>query len=530
MKITFLPANRSADIAPEETVLAAARRAAVAIDAVCGGQGHCGHCRVQIIQGLTTPPTAAERRLLGSDALARGIRLACCVCAASDLVVSVPSAPAASANLTAAHGRSPHASYGVAWDIGTTTVEASLWELSQGQLLARAARRNEQCAFGADVLSRVYAAMESAEALAQVQAAVVHTLNDLLRDLCTAAEISPNEISDLVAVGNTAMGHLLLGISPAPLARAPYTPVFTAQQCVCAATLGLCVHPCATLTLLPAIAGHVGSDCTAMLLAADLDQSTKTVLAIDIGTNGELALRHGERLFCCSTAAGPAFEGASIRHGMRALPGAIAQVSLAGDDLALRTVADAAPVGLCGSGLLDAAAVLLRCGAMSETGRLLTEREARAAALAEPIVRRLVPWEQSCAITLATAPDGSPILLTQQDLRELQLAKAAIRAGAEILLQQAGLRAEELDALLLAGAFGSHLCPESALAIALLPAVPPERIHPIGNAALRGAELALLSPSQRERACALAAAAQHIDLSAHPDFQDLYIDAMCFDF
>lgn len=284
--------------------------------------------------------------------------------------------------------------------------------------------------------------------------------------------------------------------------------------------------PPAAVHLLPNIAGHVGSDITAMMLAAGIDKLRGNHVAIDIGTNGEVvAVRDGE-MVCCSTAAGPAFEGACIRSGMRAAAGAIERVDVIDGDLSIAVIDDAPPLGLCGSGLIDAIAALLNCGALLPSGRLLMKEEA--ANLPPAIAARIVEENGAPAFLLATTAVGTPILLTQQDIGEVQLAKAAILAGIRTLLQELGISEDVLDSVLLAGAFGNYIRRESALAIGLLPAVSAEKIIPIGNAAGAGASMALLSLDERKRAAELAAAARHIELSMNEVFQEFYISAMQF--
>jgi uncharacterized 2Fe-2S/4Fe-4S cluster protein (DUF4445 family) len=263
-----------------------------------------------------------------------------------------------------------------------------------------------------------------------------------------------------------------------------------------------------------------------MMLAAEIDKLQGNHVAIDIGTNGEVVAVRDGRMVCCSTAAGPAFEGACIRSGMRAAAGAIERVDVADGDISIAVIDDAAPLGLCGSGLIDAIAALLECGALLPSGRLLTREEA--ADLPPALAARMVEDDGAPAFLLAESADGTPILLTQQDIREVQLAKGAILAGIQTLLQELGISEEDLDSVLLAGAFGNYIRRESALAIGLLPSVAAEKIVPIGNAAGAGASMALLSLHERQRAAELAATVRHVELSANEAFQEFYISAMQF--
>ena len=603
MTITFLPSGVQTEVSSHETLLRAAERAGVLIDAACGGALKCGKCKVRIFAGSCSPLTDAERQLLTPTEIELGFRLACCTTAEGDLEIVVPDshggstrkksmaqlpedlvfAPAVNLRsvtvpratmehqvdslnrlratlelpqLTVAPAVLPdlqqaldakrgkvtavlrgeelltllsgeeRACYGVSFDIGTTTVVGTLWDLTDGKALASAARTNDQSVFGADVISRIQFSLAEADNLSLLQKKVRFTLNSILTELCLAADLSPRSIYDVTVVGNTTMSHLFLGVSPKPMSRTPFAPAFTEAQTLSAAELGLSVHPRAAVHLLPNIAGHVGSDITAMMLTAGIEKRSGNHVAIDIGTNGEVvAVRNGE-LVCCSTAAGPAFEGACIRSGMRAAPGAIERVDMADGDITIAVIDDAAPLGLCGSGLIDAIAALLQCGALLPSGRLLTKEEA--ADLPPCIAARITEVDSAPAFRLAEGADGVPILLTQQDIREVQLAKGAILAGIRTLLHELGISEDELDSVLLAGAFGNYIRRESALAIGLLPTVPVEKIIPIGNAAGAGASMALLSLPQRQRADRLSRMVRHVELSIHPVFQDLYIDAMQF--
>ena len=603
MTITFLPSGIQTEISSDETLLAAARRAGVSIDASCGGAVKCGKCKVRISKGSASPLTDAERGLLSPIELELGFRLACCTMAESDLelivddrhsgstrkksmaklpdgfvfspavtlrTVTVPRAdmehqtdalnrlrtaldlptlmPAVGtlsdlqkaldakrgkvtavlrgSELIALLGGEETACYGVAFDIGTTTVVGTLWDLRDGTALASAARTNDQGVFGADVISRIQFSMAQEENLELLQKKVLFTLESILTELCLTAEISPRSIYDVTVVGNTTMSHLFLGVSPKPLSRTPFAPVFTEAQTLPASTLTLPVHPRAAVHLLPNIAGHVGSDITAMMLAAGIDRLRGNHVAIDIGTNGEVVAVCDGRMVCCSTAAGPAFEGACIRSGMRAAAGALERVDVVDGDISIAVIDDSAPLGLCGSGLIDAIAALLECGALSPSGRLLTWEEA--ADLPPAIAARMVEEGGAPAFLLAESASGTPILLTQQDIREVQLAKGAILAGIQTLLQELGISEDKLDSVLLAGAFGNYIRRESALAIGLLPAVSTEKIVPIGNAAGAGASMALLSLDERKRATELAIAAHHVELSMNEVFQEFYISAMHF--
>lgn len=420
--------------------------------------------------------------------------------------------------------------YGVAFDIGTTTIMGSLHDLNSGKALAIGAATNPQNVFGADVISRITYASSSG-GLEKLQRKVIEALNGIIEELVGEAGIDRDKIYEAVAVGNTTMSHLFLGVDPTYLAPAPFIPAYQRPEILEAAEIGLAINPGGQVVVLPNIAGYVGSDTLGVILATGLEQRRDRCAVIDIGTNGELALAAEGRILTCSTAAGPAFEGAQIKHGMRAADGAIEAVKIVGDKLTLKVIGGTAPRGLCGSGLIDAAAELLKAGVIEPSGRLANP-ETTGRKLPSPLSSRLRPGKGGFGFLLAGSGEGTSgkeVLLTQPDIRELQLAKGAIYAGLQVLLQEAGLEESDLDQVLLAGAFGNYIRKESAREIGLLPSIPLEKIAPVGNAAGRGARMALVSRSERARAFALPDLVEHVELSARADFQEAFIKALPFE-
>ena len=411
--------------------------------------------------------------------------------------------------------------YGLAIDIGTTTAVTMLWDLSTFECLGTAARTNPQSLYGGDVISRIQHCAMSETGLSELQCCIIGCVNDMIEELAQKHGVAPLHIYDITVVGNTTMGHLFLGIDPKPLARSPFAPVFTEGQRRRAYELNLSSAPLANVYFLPHMAGHVGADITGVLLSTGINEKQGAYLAIDIGTNGEILLSHNGKVLACSTAAGPAFEGACIYKGMRAAEGAIERVSIQDEDISISTIGDKPAVGICGSGLIDAVAALIKLGVIDSSGKMLTRAEA--AHLPQGIAQRITEHEGKPAFALS-----GEVMLTQQDIREVQLAKGAIRAGAETLMQSIGLAASDLDGVLLAGAFGSYIDKLSALEIGLLPDVSPEKIASVGNAAGAGASMALMSAAARKKAEVLAAEVKHIELSANPQFQEKYIEAMGF--
>lgn len=426
-------------------------------------------------------------------------------------------------------GNTLERSYGLAIDIGTTTVVIYLMDLNKGTVLASGAVTNPQRVFGADVISRITYASTGPDHLRQLQTTVMDGINKIIDDLCSESGVRHQEIYQAVVVGNTTMSHLFLGIDPTYLAPAPFIPVFRQAVQLEAHELGLNILETGQVKVLPNVAGYVGADTVGVMLAIGVDRLPGITLAIDIGTNGEMILAGQNRILTCSTAAGPAFEGAEIRYGMRAADGAIEGVWIT-DDVQLAVIGGGKPQGICGSGLIDVISEMARTGVVSPTGRM-AGTPAQLEKLPPLIRERLRRTEQGLEFVLvwgSESASGEDIVLTQKDVRELQLAKGAIRAGIQILLTDMGISPEQIDRVLLAGAFGNYIKKESALGIGLLPSLPLERIHAIGNAAGDGAKIALLSMVEKTRASDLAFKAEHIELSTRKEFQDQFVKALSF--
>ncbi len=414
-------------------------------------------------------------------------------------------------------------SYGVAVDLGTTSVVVMLADLSTGTVLGVESRLNGQANFGADVISRIHATMD-ANSVQPLQRAAVATINAALDALLKKTGVDRNSVYEVVVAGNTCMNHLFLGIDPRSLALAPYQPVVTDPVSTSAAELGLAVNPSGRVYTLPNIAGFVGSDTVAVILATGMHRSDEIKLAIDLGTNGEMVLGNRHRLLSCSTAAGPAFEGAKISCGMRATEGAIERVWIDGDAVKLQVIGGGQPIGVCGSGLLDAVAQMRSAGILNESGRMATP-DRDTSGLPARLAQRLRFDGKNGAFVLGQRGKRQ-VALTQGDIRELQLAKGAIRAGISILLKEYGIELADVSEILLAGAFGSFINPASARAIDLVPWMPIERITAVGNAAGQGAAMALLSTDLRAEATEIARFVEYIELSARPDFMDQFMDAL----
>ena len=458
----------------------------------CGGHGICGKCAVRV-EGELSPMSETESEALkkGGHNPNEGWRLCCLADARGDVSLYYNTSKPALQGLLAGFSKEfslcpPHMGNGIgmAVDIGTTTVAAYLFDLTDGRLLDSVCRENPQKVHGADVISRVgYALAGGAD---ELRVEIGHCLEELAKEMSDRADVSAPDT--VVAVGNTAMLHLLTATDPSPLSAAP----FVLKRRFGEWEAGRYYPPC--------ISAYVGADMTAAMLASDMCRQEKTSLLLDVGTNGEMALLHGGRLLCCSTAAGPAFEGAGITCGSLAIPGAVCAVKVVDGALRCETIDNKPAVGLCGTGLIDAVAALLEVGVLEDSGYMEED-----------------------------APLGdSGLILTRADIRQVQLAKAAIRAGIDTLLHEAGVGYEEIDTVYLAGGFGSYLHPESCAAIGMIPRELIGKLQVLGNAAGRGASLILLSAEELAAAEEIARRATTLELSSSMVFMEKYVDSMMF--
>jgi uncharacterized 2Fe-2S/4Fe-4S cluster protein (DUF4445 family) len=409
--------------------------------------------------------------------------------------------------------------YGLAVDIGTTKVAAYLVDLVSGETAAKAGAMNPQIAYGEDVISRITYANEHADGAQTLQTRLIETLNNLLADLCIEALAAREQVVEAVLVGNTAMHHLLVGLPVKQLGESPYVAAASDAMQFPAAEIGLELAPGAYVYLPPNLAGYVGADHIAMLLGAELTTPDLTTLALDIGTNTEISLIHQGRHFSCSCASGPAFEGAHIKDGMRAAPGAIERVRLSGDKVQVHTINAQPAVGICGSGILDIVAELRKAGLLDARGAL---------GGAHPRLSGTGRGAEFVLVSAAETGTGREVKISRADVNEIQLAKGAIRAGIDVLLARAGLAETEIQSFLVAGAFGTYLDIDSAVTIGMFPRLPRDRYAQVGNAAGSGARALLVSLGQRELADELSRRVQYVELANHPDFMKIYVHALAF--
>jgi uncharacterized 2Fe-2S/4Fe-4S cluster protein (DUF4445 family) len=420
--------------------------------------------------------------------------------------------------------------FGIAFDLGTTTVVATLLDLSTGTPVAVDSMLNQQQPFGADVITRISAVMMDPAALARLSGLAHDTLAELARSVCESGGVDPAEVYEVAVAGNATMTHIALGIDPEPLGVAPFIMSTRLYPEILAADLGIGVHPRARAVVFPAFGAYVGGDITAGLLASGMDRDSRTRLFVDIGTNCEIVLGNREWLLATAAPAGPAFEGAAIRCGMRAADGAIEVVSMTPEAIELKVIGDAEPAGLCGSGLVDAVTSLVRLGLLDGSGRLVPEDQA--AELAPGLASRLTMLGQERVFVLHWRGEpgdvAASIYLSQRDVRELQFAKAAIATGWQILCEEAGLAPGDIQQVLLAGSFGSYLSPANAIRIGLVPKLPAARVVSAGNVAGEGAKMALLSVRERAGGLALLEEVRYVELSDRADFNDRFVDQLAF--
>lgn len=568
-KVTFIREGMSIEIADGTTLLEAEIQAGLGPDAPCGGQGKCGKClvkadgrivkacqeRVQgdveidtlitqqkhaiLTEGLTRPVAfkpgleicrVTLEKATPGDNRSDWERLLCEVREHSELqmeYVQPDLALAASLydkrkqasdwyvlhsmhQILAITEEKP-AVYMAAFDIGTTTVVGYLMDVSDGHVCAIESRMNPQAQYGADVIMRANYALE--HGVETLSSCIRSAINELLQKLAEKAGIHPEDIYQVSIVGNTCMHHLFLGISPGSLVHAPYNPAFSERLTLKAADYGLQIYPKAELLMLPDIAGYVGADTCGCLLALRQDLKDDISLMIDIGTNGEMVLGNKEKLAACSTAAGPAFEGAKIECGMRGAAGAVDHVSYEDGTWKYTTVDGQPAIGLCGSGLIDLVAQLYQAGLVDEMGHLESGQE-------DDSIFVLVPPEQ--------AGNERGVYLTQKDVREVQLAKAAIAAGIQLLMKELNITEKDIAHVYIAGAFGNYMNPVSACAIGLLPPELESRVEPVGNAAGEGAKIALLNRDELQCTDTLVKDICFLELAASAEFQDTFVDELAF--
>jgi uncharacterized 2Fe-2S/4Fe-4S cluster protein (DUF4445 family) len=523
--ISFKPDGKQISIHQGATVMEAAGQAGIILNTFCGGIGTCKKCMIKI------EPSGEEV-------------LACQYRIKSDLTVTIPEDSRFFEHKILTHGiereidqadsiyekylakTSADKIFGIAVDIGTTTVVAKLVNMIDGRCLASEAELNPQSKYGDDVISRI-AYAHNEKNLSELHLVITDCINKLMAKLCDKAGIEADCIYEMCIVGNTTMNHIFLELPVSQLGQSPYQAFSVDSYDLPAEKLNISMNPAGNIHTVENIAGFVGSDTTAVALAIDIDSAEEMTLVIDIGTNGEIVLGTKDKLYSASCAAGPALEGARITCGSRATEGAIEAVVVNDDDIDLDVIGNCPARSICGSGLIDAVAVLLELGVIDLTGRFVDPEKLKGN-ISPAIFSRINEKDGEPAFVLFENDDGGRVFLRQKDIRETQLAKAAIRAGIKLLQNKIGLEDDDIKHVLLAGAFGNYIRKESALRIGLLPKVPLERIVFVGNAASSGARMTLISQHYRDKSRELSKKIEYVEIAHEPEFQDVFADSILF--
>lgn len=590
-KIDFEPIGKRIEVDHTCTLLEAAHSAGIELASICGGTGTCEQCRVQILSGNAAPANLVERNTYSNDMIQKGWRLACQTEVQDSLKVYIPpdslttpqrlqtegieeirefiplfkvvelktaspdsqSDPQNSQNkpelIFDASQKKLHADfenkyiqaknglkvviknnqavyfcepseniYGIAVDLGTTKIAAYLMDLEKNSIAVKSSAPNPQIHYGEDVISRIQYCMEHPEGSKLLQEKVVETLNLLLQQMCDQVNARTDQVIEGVVAGNTAMHHLFAGLPVKQLGLSPYTPSVKNAFYIDACDIGLKIFPYAKIYLPEIIAGYVGADHVTMMIGSETGESTDTVMAIDIGTNTEISLVSDGLIYSCSCASGPAFEGAHIQEGMRAADGAIERVKIDGDKVNYQTIGNLPPIGICGSGILDVIAEMRRNNIINERGNFNSH----------PNVRETGHLKEFVLAPAAKSGCNHDIVITKRDINEILLAKGAIQTGIEILLRTAGITADNLDRVIIAGAFGTYLNINSAIQIGMFPNLDIARFKQVGNAAGTGARMMLVSDEFRRKGTELIARTQYVELTLYPEFQKVYLQSLRF--
>jgi len=530
--------DRTISTEPGQTLLEALVESGVLLRADCGGRGRCGKCKIRIIEPDNTDSedNLPDSGVLSREEIADGYRLGCRVDVLGDMTVDIPESSMLTPEVaqkgpttlpdTIPVSRTPSAPYGIAVDLGTTTIALYLCDLNLGKVVASISLRNPQVMLGDDVMSRITAVSQKPGTLKRLQKMAVKAMEWGAGSLCRSSGVDPLTIDTMVIVGNSTMVHMFLGEDPSSIGVYPYEPLFKEERRVSAGSLGLLFNPDAEVRTLPLISGFLGADIVGATLAVDLGHKAEGTLLVDVGTNGEIIILGKNGYFATSGATGPAFEGASIRHGMHAISGAIDAVKVdAQTGKAVCSVIQKNPKqpkkvsGLCGSGVVSAVAELYRAGLILNDGRFNTEAAPDLFQYEDELPEYiLAPGRETLS--------GMAVTLAQKDIRAIQLAKGALYAAIQMLCNEKGY--ERPSRLLIAGAFGSYIDKEDALTIGLFPDLPLDHIEIVGNAAGAGAVLTLFDDNYRIKAEELVRDTEVLELALHPDFQDIFIKSLAF--
>ncbi len=549
-EIMFQPDGKRGRFQEGTSLLAAARELGIDINAICGGAVSCGKCIVEIQgdRGNVSEVTEEEKKLLGEAMIAQGYKLACYTTVHGRVSVMVPKESRTGSQRLQTEGNETPIKvdplvtvqdgmvlyngerigvygagvYGFAVDIGSTKLAGYLLDLETGKVLGVDSMMNPQISVGEDIITRLTFAMKGEENRKKVQTTTLNGIRDMLNDVCHRSNVSTEEVYDFVFVGNSVMQHFLLNVDPFPLARAPFMPVDLSHKNLAASSMNI-GNQNGRVHVLPLVAGFIGADCIAAALSTGIHNATKPGFMIDIGTNTEIVLGNRDRIVAASCASGPAFEGAHIKHGMRASTGAIESVWIDAETLDpdIKTIEDAAPLGICGSGMIDVLAEMLRTGIMDTSGRIRPQTDSNRVRKGDDSLEYVVAWSGDLSL-------GKDIVITQRDIRELQKGKAAMYAGARVLMDRLEYSPGGISKVYMAGAFGSYIERESAIRIGMIPEFSLGSIEQVGNAAGTGARMVLLSRLARKEAQEMQGTIEYVELATDPDYQKAYVEAMMF--
>ncbi len=498
------------------------------VDNACNGNGTCGKCKVKILSDIDELMTETERKLLTDIEIKDGVRLSCLIDAKEDMIIETIQKEKNHSVLT--EGYLPEferdvfeTGYGLIIDIGTTTLASGLIDLKTGEEIASSSMINSQKQFGLDVLTRISYEYEfGEEGIKKLQETIVGSINYMIADIEKKSNIDINEILEITVAANCIMTHMLLGIDARGLGRFPYEPVFKSSKRLLASEIGIEAGESTILYCLPQVSAFIGSDVVAGVYVSELEKENKNVLFIDIGTNGEIVLSKSGRLISCSCAAGPALEGMNITAGMRAEEGAIEDIEIKREGIALKTIGDKDPVGICGSGILAAIKELLRTGIIKDKGVFIKKDSLNIEDYRYKYIRLN---EKKREFILNENPE---LIITQKDIRQVQLAKGAILSGFIALLNTVEISMGDLDKVLVAGQFGAHLSPEFLVGTGILPMEVKNKIEYIGNSSKSGAYMALMSTKAKEEIEEIAKDMEYVELAVLEDYEKIFRDSMVF--
>ncbi len=541
--LKIIRSSRSSEYIVERgtTLLEALKAVGVFVPSPCGGNGKCGKCKVRVIEGSGEEVSSEELNHLTVEEIDQGYRLACKVIIDRDMTVECSPAweycDRSRDTCSTIHpyqyrvkerGLHTRVGFGAAVDVGTTTVVLYLVDMEGKAVLDTESRLNPQTVNGADVVSRIHYASRSADNLREMRNLMVEELNSMLQAVTNRNRLNSGSVEKMVISGNTTMLHLLLGLDVSGLGTYPYTPAYTGMMLKNSDETGIYTSPEGEIIILPSVSAFIGADAVAGVISTDMYRDENCNILIDLGTNGEMVAGNKDRLFACSAAAGPAFEGGGIEFGTACIEGAINRVTIGREGIFCSTIGDIEPLGLCGAGIIDVTAGLLRAEIIDSKGRMHFPGDVQHKSEIENLEGSLTVYKGKPAFRVAYGSHGKPILFTQEDVRQVQLAKSAVAAGIEVLMNKAGLRNNDIRKVYLAGGLGNYMDISNAVKIGLIPEALKDKIVWAGNTSVNGALKSLIYPETVTECKEAAGSIESIDLGRVEGFNDLYISKLNF--